>query len=180
MQKILFISLAMLICSMVLFAQPAMNNKMGMNNEMMMKNKDMDKGQMMMKDWKKDLNLTEAQERKIEALKDEQQKFMNTKQAELKNLRIDRQNAMMNEDYTKAKQVNKSITDLQLSMQNAMVDHMAAVMKELTPEQKTKLKEMHKKGMGMGMGMMGNGMMGNGMMGNGMMNNPMCEDCPNY
>jgi Spy/CpxP family protein refolding chaperone len=180
MKKILLVAMAILALSFVLFAEkaekPAMD-KQGMGNMcpdcqnkgMMMDKGEMGPGMMDMKDMMKELNLTKEQKVKFDAMKDENMKFMNSKKAELENLQIDKRNAMQAENYNQAKQINKSITDLQLTIENAMVDHRAAMMKELTPEQKAKLQEMRPMGMGMGQGMKGcKGMKDKGMHDKGM------------
>jgi Spy/CpxP family protein refolding chaperone len=164
MKKILLISFALLMLSFMLFAEkaekPMMNKScpdcqggnmtmapghdgMGMeaDHEMMMK----------------DLNLTKEQKKTLADMKAEHMKFMNTKQAEMKNLMIDKRDAMMNEQYDKAKLINKNITDLQLVIANTMVDNKSDMMKVLTAEQKAQMMEkmksmpMGKQGMGKGM-----------------------------
>lgn len=154
MKKVILITLAVLALSFALFAQQA--EKPGMGNHKMMMNKDATGHDMMgmHQDWTKGLNLTDAQKKKFEIMKTDHKKFMNLKQAEMKNLHIDKQKAMRAEDYAKVKQLNKSIVDLELLMENARVDHKSAMMKELTAEQKAKIKDimpMHK-GMNPGMG----------------------------
>jgi Spy/CpxP family protein refolding chaperone len=156
MKKTILILMVIMALSIALFAQKA--DKAGKPDNPPMKencqscmNKDMDHGKMGMQDMMKDLNLTKEQQTKLDALRDEHMKFMNSKQAELENLQIDKQNAMKAENYTLAKQINKNINDIQLVIDNAMVDHRAAVLKELTPEQKAKMMEMKPMGMGKGM-----------------------------
>ena len=154
MKKTLIILMVIMALSLALFAQKADKAAKPDNPPMENKcpdcmNKDMDHGMMGMQDMMKDLNLTKEQKTKLDALRDEHMKFMNSKQAEMENLQIDKRNAMQAENYTLAKQINKNITDLQLVMDNAMVDHKAAVLKELTPEQKAKMQEMKPMGKGM-------------------------------
>jgi Spy/CpxP family protein refolding chaperone len=149
MKKILLITLVLLAFSFVLFAQktdkPEMEKgcPMSQKQDMKMGEGEMGNHQNMMKE----LDLTKEQLKKMEALRDEHMKYLNVKQAELENLRIDKQNAMKAEQFDKAKRANKSIADLQLFIENAMVDHKAAMMKELTPEQKAKMMEMKPQGM---------------------------------
>lgn len=109
-------------------------------------------GHEMNKDMFKELNLTKEQKKKMEALRDEHMKIMNTKKAEMKNLHIDKQNAMKAEDYARVKQLNKSIADKELEMDNLMVDHKQAMLKELTAEQKAKLQDMRPDCKGMNKG----------------------------
>ncbi len=157
MKKVILITLAVLALSFALLAQKA--EKPGMGDHKMMMNKDA-KGHEMMgmhQDWWKDLNLTDAQKKKFENMKTDHKKFMNLKQAEMDNLHIDKQKAMRAEDYAKVKQLNKNIADLELVIENARVDHKADMMKELTAEQKAKIKDMPTMHKGMKPGM-GNGM----------------------
>jgi Spy/CpxP family protein refolding chaperone len=156
MKKTLILALAILALSLALFAQPMEKSAMKESCPDCKQNMNMEQPQgAPMQDMMKQLDLTKEQQKKLDVLRDEQEKFMNTKKAELENLQIDKQNAMQAEDYTKAKQINKSISDLQLVIDNAMVDHRAAMLKELTPEQKEKMKQM----MPMGKGKMGPNMM---------------------
>jgi Spy/CpxP family protein refolding chaperone len=101
----------------------------------------------MHKERMKDLGLSKEQMQKLEDLRQEHQKFMNTKRAEIQNLQIDKENAMESGAYDKAKGINKQISDLELAIANAKVDHHQIMMKELTKEQQEKFRQMmHKKG----------------------------------
>jgi Spy/CpxP family protein refolding chaperone len=152
MKKTLLITLAVLTFSLFLFAQQgtkAMQTHQGKPMQMEMKQA---QGMDMPQDMMKELKLTEEQQKKIDQLRDEQKKYINLKQAALDNLRIDKQNAMQAEDYAKVKQINKSISDAELELANKQVDHHQAMLKELTAEQRAKMKElmpMRNKGMGM-------------------------------
>jgi Spy/CpxP family protein refolding chaperone len=149
MKKILMITLAILALSLTLFAQPMEKSAMKDPCPDCKQSMNMEQPQgAPMQDMMKQLDLTKEQQKKLDVLRDEHEKFINTKQAELENLQIDKQNAMQAEDYIKAKQINKSISDLQLVIENARVDHRAAMLKELTPEQKEKMKEMMPMGKG--------------------------------
>lgn len=157
MKKVLLLSLALMVISLVLFAEkPAMDKNCPMNKEKAEMNGPGPDGMGMHKEMMKELNLTKEQQKKFDTMKDDHMKFMNSKQAEMENLQIDKQNAMQAEQYDKAKSINKNITDLHLVLANAMVDHKADMLKELTPEQKAKFMEMKPMGKpGMGMGMKG-------------------------
>jgi Spy/CpxP family protein refolding chaperone len=109
-------------------------------------------GHEMGKDMFKELNLTKEQKKKLDVLRDDHMKVVNVKKAELKNLHIDKQNAMKAEDYAKVKQLNKTISDKELELDNLMVDHKQAMLKELTAEQKAKLQDMRPMGKGMDKG----------------------------
>jgi Spy/CpxP family protein refolding chaperone len=182
MKKTIITLVILITFSLVLFAQ--MNNNKKDNtpcddcdqNGMMMQHRngmgnmpDMQKHhkQMLMEE----LKLSKEQMKKIDALRADHEKAINLKQAELENLMIDERNAMQNDKFDQVKAINKSIADLRLFIANARVDHHAAMLKELTPEQKDKFKEimpmgkgkMDGQGMGKGRGKgMGKGM-GHGM-----------------
>ena len=95
------------------------------------------------------MKLTPQQKKQLEALKITHEKYMNTKMADMQNLKLDHMNAMQAEDFVTAKKVNASISELQLSIDNANVDHMTELLKIFTPEQKEMFKAMHKQGMPM-------------------------------
>jgi len=147
MKKVLLITLAIMIISFTLYAQNAMNHEMNKSKpgdkQMEMKNHDV---MGMHKDMMKELNLTKEQQKKIDAMQVAHKKFMNTKQAEMKNLQIDKKNAMKAEEFNKVKQINKSIADLELEISNKQADHHQAMLKELTPEQKEKMQNMRPMG----------------------------------
>jgi len=157
MKKIVILTLALIAMSVVLFAQQNEKPMPGndkefppyqMHKKMMGNQADNppDMGPMMDKDnfkkMAKELDLSKEQIRKIEDLRTKHMQFMNTKRAEMENLQIDKRTAMRNEQFDKVKQINKQISDLQLLIENAQVDHQAAIFKELKPEQKEKLKDM--------------------------------------
>jgi Spy/CpxP family protein refolding chaperone len=165
MKKILIALVTLVALSTMLLAAPKdakMNDKPGNDNDQPCRmygtggggGNGHEMGMGMMKGIMDELNLTKDQIKKLDALKTEHKKTMNTKEAELDNLMIDKHNAMMAEkfDIAQIKGINKSIADAQLAIDNMKVDHHAAVVKELTPEQQTKLREMMPKGMGMGKG----------------------------
>lgn len=167
MKKILLVTMIILALSFVLFAQKA--DKAGMEKHGMQMGKgdcpsgDCGPGKMeMRKEMMDELNLTKEQQKKLDGMRDDHMKYMNTKQAEMENLHIDKQNAIQAEQYDKVKQINKNISDLELVIANAMVDHRAAIMKELTPEQKAKMQEMMPSNPGVGKGMKNHKGMGKG------------------
>jgi Spy/CpxP family protein refolding chaperone len=148
MKKLLLLTLLLLVAAFMLYAQKGDKPPMGKecdqcnNQQMMQKGDDNPEPMEMNKDMMKELNLTKEQQAKFEDLRLNHMKFMTTKQAEMKNLKMDKMVAMKNGDYDKAKLLNKQITDLELVIENAKVDHHMAMMKELTPEQQQKIKEM--------------------------------------
>jgi hypothetical protein len=150
------------------------------------------------------LNLSKDQMAKLQDVRLEHQKRMNTLRAEVENLRLDIQKAIQGEKYSDAKKLNDTLYQKKKDMANAAIDHIQAMMKELTSDQKEIAKEhfmmrgqgFHGKGdcmmqrKGMGQGHMGQGNMqmhnrkGNGkgqgmgmMHGNNMGNCEDCEDC---
>lgn len=114
------------------------------------------------------LNLSKDQLAKFQDLRLNHQKKMNTLQAEVENLRLDIQKALRAEKYADAKKLNDTLFNKMKEMANARIDHMQAMLKELTAEQKEMAREHF---MMMGMGGPGKGhMMGAGkghMMGRG-------------
>jgi len=107
--------------------------KGGMQKEMMM-------GRMM-----EALELSDAQKNKIEALNFEHKKQMIEVKAELETLQLDKREAMKDNDFAAAKKLNSKIFDTKEEIANARLDLKEKIMKELTPEQQEKAKELHKK-----------------------------------
>jgi len=140
MKKVILVSMAVLALSFTLMAQKA-EKKMDKKPCGDCKGQDM----MMKQEHLKSLELTKEQQKKIETLREEHMKIINTKKAAIENMRIDKHKAMKDENYAKVKQLNKAISDARLEIANHMTDHKQAVMKELTPEQKEKMKNMHMK-----------------------------------
>jgi len=88
-----------------------------------------------------ELKLTDAQKKRFEELKINFEKTKNTTQAEIENLRIDLQKALKDENYQRAKELNKQISAKRNALADAKVDFLADRMKELTAEQKATLKK---------------------------------------
>lgn len=153
--------MVMLMLGFVLYAQNMRQHQMkddcedcgDCKEQPMMKGKGVDKPQpgRQMMNWDrgmmKELNLTEAQIKKLETLRTEHVKQLNTNKARLENLQIDKNKALKADEYAKVKQLNKNIADLELEISNLQVDHHQAMMKELTAEQKAKFEEMRRMGM---------------------------------
>ncbi len=167
MKHITIILIALTLITGSLFAQGSVNNKKmaaprtpNENPKFVDRLTPMD-APMSLKD---KMNFTDKQSAKMEELKLNLQKQMNTMQAQIDNLKLDKQNAMKAENFSQAKKLNGQIFDLHKEMSNARIDNMQAMLKELTEDQKAILKEHCEMGRGMG----GGGMM---MWGNGMRNN---------
>lgn len=190
MTKIIWITLAiMLLGTMLVAADKPEPMKMDAPAPMMGNCDGMGPMDMM-----KELGLNKTQAAKLETLRNNHMKQMNSLEAEIENLQIDFRAALKNDKYADAKAVQKQIFAKKLQKAEARIDHMEAVMKELDATQKDKARTMFQnmhQGMGMGMGMMkaGKGMgMGNmngcgdcGQgMGQGMGQNHKMEQMPHY
>lgn len=97
-----------------------------------------------------ELKLTDAQSQKIDAARAAFERQRNTTQAEIQNLRMDVKDAMKAENFKRVKELNQQITAKQLLQKNARVDMMAAVMKELSKEQKVIMQKNMTMNMGQG------------------------------
>jgi len=158
MNKIITLAITLLMLAGMLFAQPVdkVNPNVktapvaGMNENLIARPMPMDQPMDMMQM----LDLDKTQQDKLSKLRDDFMKLMNTKRAELENLKIDLQNAIEKEDYAKAKNVTKQISDKKLEIAYARIDHMQAMMKELNAEQKEIAKKMFGRMHGRGHGMM--------------------------
>ncbi|MBM4399612.1 MAG: hypothetical protein FJ041_04710 [Candidatus Cloacimonetes bacterium] len=143
MNRIIVITMVLLAFSFVLLAKkPGMKPMGGGCRDCNMHEMKMGPHPDMGMEILKKLDLTKDQKKKLEAIRDEHKKLMNLKKAELKNLLIDKQNAIQAEDFTKAKQLNKNVADKELEIANLTVDLKQDMLKELTPEQKEKLRNM--------------------------------------
>jgi hypothetical protein len=103
-----------------------------------------------------EMKLTDAQMQKFAAAKAQYEKQSNSISAEIKNLNIDLTEAVKAENFKRAKELNKQISDKNLALKNARIDMMTNILKELTKEQKDIWKKnapMMMGSMGMGMGM---------------------------
>ena len=93
-------------------------------------------------DMLKQLNLTSAQTQKLTQLQTSQQKAMNTINAEIENIEIDLRQALKNDDFPAAKNLNDQLHEKKRDKANYRIDHREQIMKELTPEQKDKFQPM--------------------------------------
>ncbi len=99
----------------------------------------------------KELNLTEAQKKKLDELQLNHRKAMNTINAEIRNLQLDLHKALKEEDYTTAKILNSQLYEKKRIRANNLIELREQIMKELTPEQKTKMQNLFP-GSGLGLG----------------------------
>jgi Spy/CpxP family protein refolding chaperone len=159
MNKIMMIAITLIMAVGMLIAQPVdkvnPNVKVGPTPGMNENLKDRPRDVYPPMDMMQMLNLDKKQQEKLGKLRDDFQKNMNTKKAEIENLKIDLKNHMEAEDYAKAKTVTKQLFDKRLEIAYARIDHMQAMMKELNPEQKEIAKKMFARMRGRGHGMMG-------------------------
>ncbi len=175
MNKLIIISLALILASGLLMAQKFEGkhcDEPGMGKQMnpampMLKNQ----GMMECMD---ELKLTDAQKKKFDELRTAFQKTENSLAAEIENLKIDMHTAIKAENFKQAKELNKQISAKETALQDARLDFMAARMKELSPEQKAimkkNMKPMLMQGKDMKQDCKGQGMMQMHGMGN-------CGDC---
>jgi len=184
MKKLMILGVALLLVSSVLIAQPAGMKAAMQKHPMMMKQHDcMDKGMGGNKEMGMGMNmecmeameLTPAQQKKFAELRTSFMKIKNTLSAEIENLKIDMRTYMKSENFSKAKELNKTIFTKQNSLADARIDMMAAIVKELTPAQKETMKKNMTQNMGRKHQMQGGmGMKGGMGMGRNMDN---CQDC---
>ena len=167
MKKLMIITLGIMLLASMLSAQARVeakndnNMKPGMGKHQM-QGEEM-KGQNPQQMMCEKLELTKEQQKKFETMRTANQKQMNTLKAEMENLQIDHKAALKDQNFKQAKALNKQISDKKLMMADARIDHMEAMFKELTPEQKEKAADMFMMmGRGHGKGMKGKGMRGHG------------------
>lgn len=89
-------------------------------------------------DMLKELNLSDAQTKKLTELQTSQQKAMNTINAEIENLQIDLKQALKNDDFVSARTLNDQLHAKLLVKSNTHINQKEQILKELTPEQKEK------------------------------------------
>ncbi|HRY83725.1 MAG TPA: Spy/CpxP family protein refolding chaperone [Candidatus Cloacimonadota bacterium] len=173
MNKLIWITLAILLLgTMLVAADKPEPVKMDAPKPMMEDCQGMGPMDMM-----KELGLNKTQTARLETIRNNHMKQMNSLDAEIENLQIDLQAALKADKYADAKAVQKQIFAKKLQRADARIDHMEAVMKELDPAQKDKARAMFQRmhqgmqnrGMGMGMMKAGKGM--------GMHNMNGCGDC---
>jgi Spy/CpxP family protein refolding chaperone len=87
------------------------------------------------------LNLTGAQEKKIETLMTSYQKAVIDKQAQLSKLTIDKKNALRAENYTQVKRIIDNMSKVSADIEKLKVDLMSNVSKELTAEQREQIRK---------------------------------------
>ena len=140
MKKIIFLTLALIfVCGALLAQTDAPKDRS--NPKVQSEGIKSPKPEMPMQKCLEELKLTDAQKKKFEELKISFEKNKNTLNAEIKNLKIDLQKALKDENYKQAKDLNKQIATKRNVLADAKVDFLAARMKELTPEQKATLKK---------------------------------------
>lgn len=162
MKKTILISITALALAGLLFAQvtpapkPNPNVKVlpGPNDNPNLKPRPMDLGPG--PEMCRELQLSEAQQTKLEELRVSHRKAMNTLRAEIENLHMDIRQAIRKDDFTGAKRLTQNLFAKKNTMANARLDHLQAVLKELDAKQKEMFRDMHTRqghcGPGMGKG----------------------------
>jgi len=90
------------------------------------------------------LDLSKDQMDKIHQIKIKYDKADIDLNAELKKLKIDKREAMMELNFDKAKEVTKKMADVRTKTQMGNIDEMSELTKVLSKEQLEKFKDMHK------------------------------------
>lgn len=90
------------------------------------------------------VGLSKEQQEKIHQIKIKNQKSDIDTKAELKKLMIDKQEAMRELNFEKAKEATKKISDLKAKSQIANIDEKIEIFKVMTKDQIEKIKEFHK------------------------------------
>ena len=105
--------------------------------------------------FREQLNLSEQQINTMDNLRTNHQKDMITMNANLKTKEIEKQQALKNDDYKKAKSLNKDIAKIKQDIADKRVDMQKAMKDVLTEEQKTLIKDNphYMRGFGSGYGM---------------------------
>ncbi|MDD2228977.1 MAG: Spy/CpxP family protein refolding chaperone [Candidatus Cloacimonetes bacterium] len=151
MKRLMILGIALLLLSSTLIAQPVgMKAKMPNHPKMMKQHPGMNRGMGGGMDMKciEAMELTPAQQKKIDELKTGFNKTKNTLEAEIENLKIDMHAAMKAENFNQAKTINKNVFAKQNVLADARIDMMAAIVKELTPAQKEIMKKSMMQNMG--------------------------------
>ena len=91
-----------------------------------------------------ELNLTEKQEEKINSIKTDFKKKGIDLHSEIEKLRIDKREAMKNEEFSKAKSLVDKISTVRTQLNKNHISLQETIHNELTDEQKKKLKELKK------------------------------------
>ena len=91
-----------------------------------------------------ELDLTEKQIETMEAMRLTHQKEMIGMRAEIDILRVDKQSAVKNHDFTKSKKITAKMFDLKKTQALKKIEHHETMWNLLTPEQQEKAKELMK------------------------------------
>ncbi|HRQ67665.1 MAG TPA: Spy/CpxP family protein refolding chaperone [Candidatus Syntrophosphaera sp.] len=93
-------------------------------------------------DMLKELNLSEAQTKKLSDLQISQRKAMNSINAEIENLQIDLNNSLKSKDFSSARKLNDQLHEKMRVKANTRIDHREQILRELSPEQQEKFRPM--------------------------------------
>ena len=151
MNKLILVPLAVLLLAGMLFAQGTMDHKPmvnpnakigpGPNDNPNFKPRLTDDGTG--SDRMMELNLTDAQKKKLDELRVAHQKNMNSLDAEIQNLHMDVRQALKNDDFNLAKRYTQQLFDKKLAQANARLNHQEQVLKELDATQKQLFRDLH-------------------------------------
>lgn len=95
-----------------------------------------------------ELGLTEDQQKKMDEMHLKFQKSAIDQHAAIQKKSIDKRQAMQNDDFIVAKKLTNELFDLKKEMAVQKISQHEEMLKILTPEQKTKLKTLHREGHG--------------------------------
>jgi len=147
MKKHVILMLVMSFLIVMAFAVMDKDKEPGkMKMDPKMKGCDMDQPQ----DMKDMMKLTDDQKKQMQTIMVGHKKEMNTMQADLENLQIDKKNLLAQQKFEDAKKVVEQINAKQAQMEKSGIETHKQMWNMLTDEQKKIAKE-HKMGMGMGM-----------------------------
>ncbi len=93
-------------------------------------------------DMLKELNLSDAQAKKLGELQIAQKKTMNTINADIENLQIDLNSSLKKDDFVSARKLNDQLHEKMRVKSTTRIDHREQILKELTPEQQEKFRPM--------------------------------------
>jgi len=139
MKKILIITLVLMMATTLLLARKHKNNDDNYKSKMIMHGncEDMMSQPKMMDE----LKLSPEQKQKINNLRTEHRKSINTIKAEQQNLKLDLKTALAADNFNKAKEINKALVGKRTQLVDLKIDYVEALMKELNADQKKIAKE---------------------------------------
>jgi len=143
MKKTMILITMLVVVSSVLLAQDCgrQGRMEQMGNKQIHPGMMRDNHQEMCADIFDELDLSDKQQDKINKIRTENRKQIIKLNSDLEILRIDKKEAMKNNNFAEAKKINGKISELHLQKNNAKVTTKEAVWNELTKEQQKKLQD---------------------------------------